>query len=75
MLFNSMNLVIGGIAIVLLMVGLAGQGLEMKRIRESTIRDEDLSSTNIFFNKRNIKWFMFIGAAFVLLYLFEPMQP
>jgi len=57
------------------MVGLAGQGLEMKRIRESTIRDEDLSSVNIFFNKRNIKWFMLIGAAFVLLYLFEPMQP
>ena len=75
MLFNSMNLVIGGIAIVLLMVGLAGQGLEMKKIRESTIRDEDLSSANIFFNKRNFKWFMFISASFVIWYLFEPMQP
>ena len=70
-----MSLVIASVAIVLLIIGLAGQGLEMKRIRESTIKDEDLSSANIFFNKKNFKWFMFIGASFVIWYLFEPMQP
>ncbi len=69
-----MNWYIGIIAILLLVIGLIGQGFEMRKIRVSTIRDEDLASPKIFMNKRNIKWYVMIGAGLVLWYIAERMQ-
>ncbi len=64
-----MNWILGGIAIVLLIFGLVGQAFEMRQIRVSTYRDEDLASSNIFMNKRNFKWYAMIGAGIAIWYL------
>ncbi len=64
-----MNWILGGIAIVLLIFGLVGQAFEMRQIRVSTYRDEDLASPNIFMNKRNFKWYAMIGAGVAIWYL------
>ena len=45
------------LAIGLIMFGLIGQGFEMRKIRVSTKRDEELGSTRIFADKRNFKWY------------------
>ena len=58
-------------AIALLVVGLVGQAFEMRRIRKSIYRDEDLASANIFMDKRNFKWYAIIGVGIVLWYLAE----
>jgi len=50
------------------MFGLFGQGFEMRKIRISTKRDEELGSSRIFTDKRNFKWYILIGACFVLWY-------
>jgi len=60
-------------AIVLLVVGLIGQAFEMRKIRLTTYRDEDLGSPKIFTNKRNFKWYAMIGAGLVLWYVAEGM--
>jgi len=39
---------------------------EIRKIRLSTTRDEELASKNVFVNKRNIKWYILIGIAIVL---------
>jgi len=49
------------VAVVLLVIGLAGNGYEMRKIRLSTVKDEELASPNIFLNKRNFKWYAIIG--------------
>jgi len=54
------------VAVALLVVGLVGNGFEMRRIRLSTIRDEELTSKNIFLNKRNFKWYILIAIAIML---------
>ncbi len=64
-----MNWILGGIAIALLIFGLVGQAFEMRQIRVSTYRDEDLASPNIFMNKRNFKWYAMIGAGVAIWYL------
>jgi len=56
------------IAIVLVVVGLIGQGFEMRKIRVSITRDEDLGSPKIFLDKRNFKWYVLIGAGIILWY-------
>ncbi|MEM2785948.1 MAG: hypothetical protein QXW37_06535 [Candidatus Nitrosotenuis sp.] len=56
------------LALALLVGGLVGQGFEMKRIRASIRVDEQLSSKNVFANKRNIKWYAIIAAGLVLWY-------
>ena len=66
-----MNWILGGIAIVLLVMGLIGQGFEMRKIRLSTYRDEELASSKIFMNKKNFKWYVMIGAGIVVWYLAE----
>lgn len=58
-------------AVALLVIGLIGQGFELKKIRESITRDEDLSSKNMFTNKKNLKWYAIIGAGLVLWYAGE----
>ncbi|HEX9846162.1 MAG TPA: hypothetical protein VGA92_06825 [Candidatus Nitrosotenuis sp.] len=52
----------------MVIAGLIGQGFEMKKIRESIRTDEQLSSQNIFADKRNFKWYAIIAAGFVLWY-------
>lgn len=69
-----MNWYIGIIAIVMLVIGLVGQGFELRKIRVATLRDEDLASPKIFMNKRNLKWYIIIGVAIILWYIAERMQ-
>lgn len=54
------------VAVALLVIGLVGNGFEMRRIRLSTIRDEELTSKNVFLNKRNLKWYILIAIALML---------
>ena len=61
----------GVTAIALLIIGLVGQAFEMRKIRKSIYRDEELASPNIFMNKRNFKWYAMIGVGFVLWYFAE----
>jgi hypothetical protein len=64
-----MEWTIAGIAIALLVIGLVGQGFEMRRIRVSTTSDGELGSPNIFLDKRNFKWYALIGAGIILWYV------
>ena len=54
------------VAAALLVIGLAGNGFEMRKIRLSTVKDEELASKNIFLNKRNFKWYAIIGISFAI---------
>ena len=54
------------VTVALLVVGLVGNGFEMRRIRLSTIKDEELTSKNVFLNKRNLKWYILIAIAIML---------
>ena len=56
-------------AIALLIIGLIGQGFEMRKIKQSALRDEDATSQNIFTDKRNLKWYAIIGAGIALWYV------
>ena len=56
------------LSIGLVMAGLIGQGFEMRKIRLSTVRDEDLGSPKIFTDKRNFKWYVLIGVGIILWY-------
>jgi len=53
----------------LVVFGLIGQGFEMRKMRASTTRDEDLTSANFFINKRNLKWYAIICAGLIIWYL------
>ena len=55
-------------AVALLVIGLIGQGFELRKIKASITRDEDFTSKNMFTNKRNFKWYVLIGAGLVLWY-------
>ena len=61
-----MQHVLSFVAVALLVIGLAGNGYEMRKIRLSTTKDEELASPNIFLNKRNLKWYVIIGASFAI---------
>lgn len=64
-----MEPILSFVAVALLVIGLIGQGFEFRKIRTSVIRNEDLSSKNMFTNKRNLKWYAIIGAGLVLWYV------
>ena len=70
---SSMEWVLGFSAIVLLIVGLVGQAFEMRKIRLTTYKDEELASANIFMNKKNFKWYALLGIGIVLWYAAERM--
>lgn len=55
-------------AMALVIGGLVGQGFEMRKIRKSVIVEE-LNPKNAFLDKRNIKWYVMIGAGLVLWYV------
>ena len=54
------------VAVALLVLGFIGQGFEMRKIRLSTMKDENLSSKNIFLHKRNWKWYVLIVAGLII---------
>ena len=64
-----MEPILSFLAVALLVIGLIGQGFELRKIRASVTRDEDLSSKNMFTNKKNLKWYAIIGAGLVLWYV------
>ena len=61
-----MEQVLPFVAVALLVLGLIGQGFEMRKIRLSTMKDENLSSKNIFLHKRNWKWYVLIVASLII---------
>lgn len=61
----------GGVAITLLVVGLIGQGFEMRKIRHSIHRGEELASSKIFADKRNFKWYAMIAIGIALWFIAE----
>lgn len=66
-----MQWMLGLPAIILLVVGLIGQAFEMRKIRLSTYRDEELASAKIFLHKKNFKWYAIIGAGMILWFVSE----
>ena len=62
---------LGFAGIILLVIGLVGQAFEMRKIRLTTNKDEDLGSVNIFMNKKNYKWYALLGIGIVLWYVAE----
>ena len=65
----NMEPILSFIAVALLVIGLIGQGFELRKIKASITKDEDLSSKNMFANKRNLKWYVMIGAGLVFWYV------
>ncbi len=70
---DNVEWILGFSAIVLLIVGLVGQAFEMRKIRLTTYKDEELASANIFMNKKNLKWYAFLGIGIILWYVAERM--
>ena len=64
-----MNYILSFAAAALLVVGLAGNGFEMRRARLSAVKDEAMSTKTVFVSKGNFKWYACIGAALVLMVL------
>ena len=61
-----MNSILSFAAVILLVIGLVGNGFEMRKIRLSVTKDEELTSKNVFLNKNNWKWYALIIAALIL---------
>ncbi len=70
---SSMEWILGFSGIVFLIVGLVGQAFEMRKIRLTTYKDEELASANIFMNKKNFKWYALLGIGIILWYVAERM--
>lgn len=68
-----MEWTLGFAGIILLVIGLVGQAFEMRKIRLTTYKDEDLGSANIFMNKRNYKWYALLGIGIIFWYVAERM--
>jgi len=68
-----MEWILGFVGIILLVIGLVGQAFEMRKIRLTSYKDEDLGSTNIFMNKRNYKWYALLGIGIFFWYIAERM--
>ena len=66
-----MEWTLGFVSIVLLVIGLVGQAFEMRSIRLTTYQHTDLSSANIFMNKKNFKWYAVLGVGIILWYIAE----
>ena len=66
-----MNWTLGFLGIAFLVIGLVGQGFEMRKIRHTNYPDEELGSPTIFTNKKNFKWYAIIGAGIVFWYVAE----
>ena len=56
------------IALILVTVGLIGQGIEMRKIRIKKYGEGSIGHPNIFLDKRNFKWYGMIVVGFGLAY-------
>jgi len=63
----------GFAGIVCLVLCLVGQAFEMRKIRLTTYKDEELGPVNIFMNKKNFKWYAILGVGILLWYAAERM--
>ncbi len=61
-----MNSILSFVTVALLVIGLIGNGFEMRKIRLSVTKDEELASKNVFLNKNNWKWYALIAVALIL---------
>lgn len=52
------------VSVALFVIGLVGNGFEMRKIRLAT--EGQPNPKNVFLDKRNFKWYGFIGVALVL---------
>ncbi len=68
-----MEWTLGFVGIVCLVIGLVGQAFEMRKIRLTTYKDENLGSINIFLNKKNFKWYALLGIGIIFWYAAERM--
>lgn len=66
-----MEWILGFVGIAFLTIGLIGQAFEMRKIRLTVYRDEELGSANIFMNKRNFKWYAILGIGIILWIIAE----
>ena len=66
-----MEWILGFAGIAFLTIGLIGQAFEMRKIRLTVYRDEELGSANIFMNKRNFKWYAILGIGIILWIISE----
>ena len=66
-----MNWILGFLGIAFLVIGLVGQAFEMRKIRFTTYKDEELGSPTIFTNKKNFKWYAIIGAGILCWFIAE----
>ena len=66
-----MEWTLGFAAIAFLVIGLVGQGFEMRKIRLSAYGNDELASPNIFANKKNFKWYAILGMGIALWYVAE----
>ena len=53
-----MEWTVGFAAIACLIIGLVGQAFEMRKIRQTTYRDEEMASANVFADRRNAMWYV-----------------
>jgi len=58
-------------AAALVIIGLVGQGFEMRKIRKSMASDELPNPKNVFADRRNFKWYGLIAAGLILYYIGE----
>ncbi len=68
-----MEWILGFPAIAFLVIGLIGQAFEMRKIRLTSYKDDELASANIFMNKKNFKWYALLGIGIILWYAAERM--
>ena len=66
-----MEWILGFAGIAFLTIGLIGQAFEMRKIRLTVYRDEELGSANIFMNKKNFKWYAILGIGIILWIMAE----
>ena len=66
-----MEWILGFVGIIFLIIGLIGQAFEMRKIRLSVYKDEELGSANIFMNKKNFKWYVILGIGIALWMMAE----
>jgi len=66
-----MNWILGFFGIVFLVIGLVGQAFEMRKIRITSYRDEEMGSPTIFTNKKNFKWYAVIVAGIACWFIAE----
>ena len=65
-IFIHVNSILSFAAVIFLVIGLVGNGFEMRKIRTSVTKDEELTSKNVFLNKNNWKWYALIAVALIL---------